>query len=61
MQHPNILPVSDSGQAEGVVFRVSPHIEGGTVHDNLAWFQALNAAQGMVEWDAKGKVNIHED
>ena len=43
MHHPNILPVYASGQAEGLTYRVTPFIEGGTLRDNLFWFQEVNA------------------
>jgi len=46
MHRPNILPVYGSGQAEGLIYRVSPFVEGGTLRDNLVWFQDINA---MVE------------
>jgi TolB-like protein/Flp pilus assembly protein TadD len=36
LTHPHIVPVHDSGQAEGMLFYVMPHIEGGSLRDRLA-------------------------
>jgi serine/threonine protein kinase len=44
MQHPNILPVYDIGQTEGTIYRVSALAEGGTLRDDLAWFQDTTQA-----------------
>jgi len=53
MQHPNILPVYDTGQEEGVVYRTSPYIESGTLRDRLSEFydprQALGLIAGLTE------------
>lgn len=59
MGHPNILPVYDSGQAEGVVYSVSPLIEGGTLRGNLAWFHDLNQALGLFRQLTAGLEYIH--
>jgi len=48
MHHPNILPVYDSGQAEGLTYRVAPFLEGGTLLNNLAWFQEINAMLALI-------------
>ena len=48
MRHPNILPVYDAGQAEGLTYRVSPFMEGGTLRDNLVWFQEVNAMLELI-------------
>ncbi len=51
IQHPNILPVYDSGQAEGVYYRATPFIESGSLRDNLGLFyeprQALILIDGI--------------
>jgi serine/threonine-protein kinase len=44
VQHPNILPVYDSGRAEGVLYRASALAEGGTLRDSLAAFREPNLA-----------------
>ena len=35
LHHPNILPLFDSGQADGLLFYVMPHVEGETLRDRL--------------------------
>ena len=35
LQHPHILPLHDSGEADGTVFYVMPYIEGETLRDRL--------------------------
>ena len=35
MIHPNILPLHDSGQADGLVFFVMPYVEGKSLRDRL--------------------------
>jgi serine/threonine protein kinase len=36
LQHPNILPLFDSGEADGFLFYVMPYVEGETLADRLA-------------------------
>ena len=48
LHHPNILSVYASGQAEGLSYRVTPFIEGGTLRDNLFWFQEVNAMLNLI-------------
>jgi len=35
LQHPNILPLFDSGEADSFLFYVMPHVEGETLRDRL--------------------------
>ena len=35
LQHPNILPLFDSGEAEGLVYYVMPYVEGETLRDRI--------------------------
>jgi serine/threonine protein kinase len=35
LQHPNILPLFDSGSAAGVLYYVTPYIQGGSIRDRL--------------------------
>ena len=35
LQHPHILPLFDSGQADGLVFYVMPYVEGESLRDRL--------------------------
>ena len=41
LQHPNILPIYDSGEAGGTLFFVMPYIEGETLRDRLDREQQL--------------------
>ena len=36
LQHPNILPLCDSGEADGFLFYVMPYVEGETLADRIA-------------------------
>src|SRR5579885_1331473 len=36
LDHPNIMPIYDSGEEEGVMYVVMPLMEGGTVRDRIA-------------------------
>ncbi|MDP3774415.1 MAG: serine/threonine-protein kinase, partial [Gemmatimonadales bacterium] len=36
LQHPHILPLHDSGEAEGIVYYVMPFVEGESLRDRLA-------------------------
>ncbi|NIY13000.1 MAG: nicotinamidase/pyrazinamidase, partial [Gemmatimonadetes bacterium] len=35
LQHPHILPLFDSGEADGFLFYVMPYVEGETLRDRL--------------------------
>src|SRR5688572_32601652 len=35
LQHPHILPLHDSGEADGAVFYVMPYVEGESLRDRL--------------------------
>jgi serine/threonine-protein kinase len=35
LAHPHILPLYDSGEADGVLYYVMPHVEGGSLRDRL--------------------------
>jgi len=35
LQHPHILPLFDSGEADGFLFYVMPYVEGGTLRDRI--------------------------
>jgi len=48
MHHPNILPVYATGQAEGLTYRVTPFIEGGTLREHLFLFQETNAMLQLI-------------
>lgn len=36
LQHPNILPLLDSGSADGLLYYVMPYVEGESLHDRLS-------------------------
>ncbi|MFN2304269.1 MAG: serine/threonine protein kinase, partial [Anaerolineales bacterium] len=44
MEHPNILPILDYNQQDGIIYRVSHLAELGTVHKHLGWFYDLENA-----------------
>ncbi len=48
MQHPNILPVLDSGQEDGANYLVTPFMESRSAADNLSSYADLNQAQRFV-------------
>ena len=48
IQHPNILPIIDSGQAEGLVYRVLRYAEGGLLRDHLLEYYDPRKAVGMI-------------
>ncbi len=47
LEHPNILPVYDFGEEQGLPFLVMPHMEGGTLRDRMAG-QPIPLAQAVV-------------
>jgi serine/threonine protein kinase len=59
MHHANILPVLDSGQAEGIVYSISPIIEGGTLQTNLGWYHDLDQALMLFQQIDAGMEYIH--
>jgi serine/threonine-protein kinase len=59
MQHPNILPVYDMGQDQGVSYQVSRFVEGGSLRDHLAAYTYPSQAQGLFDGIAAGLEYIH--
>jgi len=47
LQHPNILPLHDSGTADGVVYYVMPFVEGESLRDRLAREHELPVADAI--------------
>jgi Tol biopolymer transport system component len=45
LQHPNILPVYDSGEAAGFLYYVMPHIEGPSLRESLSQHGELPVAE----------------
>jgi serine/threonine protein kinase len=59
IHHSNILPVYNSGQAEGITYQVAPYIEGGTLHNNLAWFQEINTMLVLIQQITAALEHLH--
>ncbi len=47
LQHPNILPLHDSGEVDGTVFYVMPYIEGESLRDRLVRDKQLPVAEAV--------------
>jgi len=48
LEHPNVLPIYDFGQQDGLLYIVMRHVETGTLKDRLPPAFSLQQAQGMV-------------
>ena len=59
MQHANILPIYDSGIAEGQAFRVLRFAEGGVLQDRLLQYSDLGKAAGLLSGVVAGVEKIH--
>ncbi len=63
LQHPNILPLHDSGEADGFFFYVMPYVEGESLRDRLARGGELpipDAVRILMEVaDALGEAHAH--
>ncbi len=57
LQHPHILPLFDSGEADGFLFYVMPYLEGETLRDRIAREKQLpvDEAEFEVETDEPGE------
>jgi serine/threonine protein kinase len=47
LQHPNILPLFDSGSADGFLYYVMPYVEGETLRDRLRRERQLSVADSL--------------
>ena len=47
LQHPHILPLHDSGEADGIVFYVMPYVEGESLRDRLNRDKQLPVAEAV--------------
>ena len=47
LTHPNILPLFDSGAADGLLYYVMPYVEGGSLRDRLQGGQPLPLAEAL--------------
>ena len=59
LQHPALLPVLDYGQQNGLLYQVSPLVEGGTLESRLAQYHPLPQAQALVAAVAGGLDYLH--
>lgn len=59
IQHPNILPIVDSGQAEGLTYRVLRFMEGSTLRNHLFEYADLRKASGLIAGIVEGLEQIH--
>jgi serine/threonine protein kinase len=59
IQHPNILPIYDSGQAEGLNYRAMRYAEGGVLPDHLLPYYDPGEAAGFLSGVVAGLVQIH--
>jgi serine/threonine-protein kinase len=57
--HANILPILDSGSADGLEFRVLPFIENGALRDQLFEYYDLRKAAGLMSGVVAGLEKIH--
>ncbi|MFC1997093.1 serine/threonine protein kinase [Chloroflexota bacterium] len=60
MQYPNILSIYDTGQDEGVVYRVSSYVETGTLRTRLTEFYDPRQALGLIIGLAETLDYIHK-
>ncbi len=47
LSHPNIVPVHDSGERDGVVYYVMPHIDGETIRDRIIREKRIPPAEAI--------------
>ena len=59
IQHPNILPIYDSGQTEGLHYRVTALAEGGVLQDHLMEYYDPGKAAGFLSGVVAGLEQIH--
>jgi serine/threonine-protein kinase len=59
IQHANIMPILDSGSAEGLAYRVLPFIENGVLCDHLFEYYDSRKAAGLISGVAAGLEKIH--
>jgi Tol biopolymer transport system component len=57
LQHPHILPLHDSGEADGLVYYVMPYVEGESLRDRLPVDDAVRIASEVA--DALGYAHGH--
>ena len=55
LQHPHILPLFDSGEADGYLFYVMPFVEGETLRDRLNREKQLPVAEAVADRGRGGR------
>ncbi|HKW12237.1 MAG TPA: serine/threonine-protein kinase, partial [Gemmatimonadaceae bacterium] len=62
LRHPHILPLFDSGEADGCIYFVTTYIEGGTLRERLAQERVLPKAEALriAGQVAEGLASAHE-
>ena len=55
LQHPHILPLFDSGEADGYLFYVMPFVEGESLRDRLDPGEAAAGRRGGADRDRGGR------
>jgi chitodextrinase/tRNA A-37 threonylcarbamoyl transferase component Bud32 len=59
LEHPNILPVYDYGQHEGLLYIATRYVEGGTLGDRLPQFHSQARARQMIHSIAEALDYVH--
>jgi serine/threonine-protein kinase len=59
IQHPNILPIIDSGQVQGLAYRVLRYVEDGLLQDHLFQYRDPRKAAGLISGIVEGLEKIH--
>lgn len=64
LRHPHIVPLLDSGEADGLLYYVMPYVEGESLRQRLATHGALDISEAMRYWrdvvDAIAYAHRHE-
>jgi len=60
MQHPNVLPLLDHGQHNGLLYLVTPFIEGGTLKTQMAQYYAPQRAMQLLKTISGALGYIHQ-
>ena len=60
IQHPNILPIYDSGQGEGQLYRVMAFAEGGVLQERIVQYYDPGEAAGLLSGVVAGLEQIRD-
>ena len=62
LQHPHILPLFDSGEADGFLFYVMPHVEGESLLDRLEREKQLSVSEAVeLTKGVASALDVHPD